>query len=149
MGNLPSHLTCRTSIKVSGKNNNIFIGDSNWKCPNGTAVQEVVESVGKNVSQIIKSGGDIIAAPAIRSQNMQENWLFYLIGIVFILSILTFFYCMVCFCFKRKKNNSFNNDLIQLAKVISNKNDIRQQQQSRPMNNLRSAVPNTPPELKV
>ena len=116
---------------------------------NGTAVQKVMDSVGKTTSQVIQSGGDILTAPAIWLKEIQQNWLSYMIVTAIILSILTFFYCTVCFYLNRKKNNSFNGTLIELAKVIGNKDDIPRQQLPPSMNSLRSVLSNTPAEFKV
>lgn len=107
-------------IKVSGANSQVIVSELGLRHANGTAVQKVMNSVGKTTSQAIQSGGDILTAPAIWLKEIQQNWLSYMIVTAIILSILTFFYCTVCFYLNRKKNNSFNGTLIELAKVIGN-----------------------------
>ncbi|CAF3849038.1 unnamed protein product [Rotaria sordida] len=136
-------------IKGSGSHNQIFVGDSALKVKNGTAVQEVMNTVGKTASKVIESGGDIITAPAVWLKDIQQNWLTYMVLAAIILSILAFFYCSFCFYFNRRKNNSSNNNLIELAKIINNKTGILQQQLPLSMLNLPSVSPNTPAELRV
>jgi len=71
---------------------------------------------------------------------MQKNWLAYLIGAAIILSILAFFYCSFCHYFNRKKNNSFNSNLVEIAKVISNKTGTLPQPLPLPTSNLSSTA---------
>ena len=114
------------SVSVSGQSNQVLVGDAAMKHANGTAVQKVIECVGKTASPVIESGGDIITAPAVWLESIQQNWLAGMIVIAIILPILTFFSCTVCFSLHRKKNNSFNSSLIELFQVIGNKDGILQ-----------------------
>ena len=149
MGVSNSDLSSHQSVSVSDQSNQVLVGDAATKHANGTAVQKVIESVGKTAGQVIESGGDIITAPAVWLKSIQQNWLAYMIVIAIILSILTFFYRTVCFHLNCKKNNSFNSSFIELAKVIGNKHGTLQQQLPSSMNSLRSVLSNTPTELTV
>ena len=133
-------------IKGSGSHNQIVVADSALKLKNGTAVQDRMNSVGKSASKVIESGGNIITAPAVWLKDIQQNCLTYMVLIAIILSILVFFYCSFSFYLNRKKNNSSNSNLIELAKIINNKNGIIQQQLPLSMINLPSVSSRTPAE---
>ena len=117
------------SIKGTGSNNQILLGDSALKLKNGTIVQDMMETAGKTVNKVIESGGDIITAPAVWLKDMQQNWLTYMVVAAIILSILLFFYCLFCNYLPRKKSSSSSNSLIKLAEIISHPNAILPRQQ--------------------
>ena len=107
------------------------------KWPSNT-VTNTVDKVVATAGKIIESGGDIITAPAAWLKSMQRNWLIYLVLIAIIMVCAVFLYCSICYYVNRHANSSFNNNLIELANVISNKNDGTQntQKQSFPLLNL-------------
>jgi hypothetical protein len=127
-------------------NNQILVGDTALKVQNGTAVRDAIDTAGKTASRVLVSSGDILTAPSAWLSDMQKNWLTYMVVVAIILSILAFFYCSYRFYFNRKINNSSNSNLVELAKVISNKTGILQQQQQLPLSilNLPSVPSNTP-----
>lgn len=130
MGIGNSNTSIESSIKGSGSNNEILLGDLSLKPKNGTIVQGVMETAGKTVNRVIESGGDIITAPAVWLKDMQQNWLTYMVVAAIILSILLFFYCLFCIHLPQKKNHSSSKSLIELAKIISHPNTNLQRQQS-------------------
>ena len=101
-----------------------------------------MKSAGKSASKLIEGGADIITAPAVWLKDIQQNWLTYMIVAAVIMLCIAFFYCAVCSYCNRKKNNWSNNNLVELAKVIGNKNGILQQPLSLSAVNLPSVSPN-------
>ena len=93
MGIGNSNTDVDVKMSGSGSNNHISVSDLPSKHKNGTAVQDVMNTVGKTAGKIIESGGDIITAPAVWLKDIQQNWLSYMIVTAIILSILAFFYC--------------------------------------------------------
>ena len=81
------------SIDMTRDNNHVLVGDLALSHANGTAVQKVIESIGKTATQVFESGGDIITAPAICLKSIKQNWLTYMIVTASFLSFLTFIYC--------------------------------------------------------
>jgi len=149
MGIGNSNTNVNPSIYGSGSHKTIAIGDSALKLKNGTAVQDVMKTVGTTASKVIESAGDIITAPAMWLKDLQSNWLSYMVVIAIILSILAFFYCAFCFYSNRKTNDSSGNSLIELAKIINNKTGILQQPLPLSVLNLPSVPLNTPTEFRV
>ncbi|CAF0869188.1 unnamed protein product [Adineta steineri] len=135
------------TISGSGSNNQISVSDLPSKLKNGTAVQDVMNTVGKTAGKIIESGGDIITAPAVWLKDIQQNWLTYMIVTAIILPILAFFYCSFTFYLNKKRNNMSNNNLLNFAKTISNKNGTMQNQLPLSLINLPSVSSNTPAQL--
>jgi hypothetical protein len=127
------------NIKGDAKDIEINIGNTAIKAATDTAVQELINTA----SKVIESGGDIITAPAVWLKDIQQNWITYMVVTAIILSILAFFCYSFCFYFNRKKNSSFNNNLIELAKIINNKGDTLKQPLPLSMLNLPSVSSNT------
>ena len=149
MGFGTSRTSVDPSIQGSGSHNVIAVGDSALKGQNGTAVQDLINTVGKTAGKVIESGGDILTAPGTWLKDLQQNWLAYMVVAAIILSIIVFFYCSFCFYFNRKKNNSSTSNLLELAQIINSKNGILQQQIPLSMLLPPSFPSNTSAELKV
>ena len=128
--------------KGSASNNQLAIGDAALTRPNDTAVQTVMRTTGNTVNRFIESAGDIITVPAVWLKDIQENWLSYMIVAAIILFSIAFLYCACCSFFNWKKNNGSSNNLLELAKVISNKNGTLQQPLPLPAPNSPSIAPN-------
>ncbi|CAF1166054.1 unnamed protein product [Rotaria sordida] len=109
------------NIHGEGKDVKMNIGDTAIKASTDTAAQEVINKVGKTAGKIIESGGDVITAPALWLKDMQKNWLTYMILAAIILVCIVFLYCTVSYYISRKKNHWASTNLVELAKVISNK----------------------------
>ncbi|CAF0876899.1 unnamed protein product [Adineta steineri] len=147
MGIGNSNTVVDATMTGSGSNNQISVSNLPSKLKNGTAVQDVMNTVGKTAGKIIESGGDIITAPAVWLKDIQQNWLSYMIVTAIILSILAFFYCSFTFYSNKKRNNMSNKNLLDFANIISNKNGITQNQLPLSLINLPSVRSNTPAEL--
>jgi len=136
MGN--SKTIVEATMKGSGSHNQINLGESVLQAKNGTAIQDVMSTASKTASKVLESGGSIVAAPAVWLKDIQQNWLSYMLVAAVILSVLAFFYCSFCFYFNRAKKSSSDSSLIELAKIISHKTGVLQQQ-------LPCSVLNLPP----
>ncbi|CAF0876881.1 unnamed protein product [Adineta steineri] len=147
MGIGNSNTDVDAKISGSGSNNHISVSDLPSKLKNDTAVQDVMNTVGKTAGKIMASGGDIITAPAVWLKDIQQNWLSYMIVTAVILSILAFFYCSFKFYLNKKQSNMSNNNLLDFAKIINNKNGTMQNQLPLSLINLPSVSSNTPAQL--
>ena len=92
----------------------------------------------KTAGNVIESGGHILAAPGNWIKSMQKNWLVYVVLAAIIMVCIVFLYCSVCYYVNRHTTNAFSSNLIELATVISNKNEALkpEQQQELSVNNL-------------
>lgn len=117
----------KMNVKEFGKYIKMLIGDKLIGPSTNTAVEEVIKTVGQTASKIIERGGNIITAPATWLKAMQQNWLTYMIVIAIILSTVTFLYCASCCYLNRAKTYASNCNLVELAKVISERSGILQQ----------------------
>jgi hypothetical protein len=133
-----SELTYQQNVHGSGGNNKILIGDSAIKQLNDTALQTVMNTFGKTASKVIESGGDIVNAPVVWLKDMQKNWLAYMVVTAIILSSIAVLYCAISSYFNRKKNNGFNNNLLEIVKIFNNKTGILQQPLPLSVSNLPS-----------
>ncbi|CAF1275829.1 unnamed protein product [Rotaria sordida] len=125
-----------TDIKIN-------IGDTAIKASTDTAAQEVINKVGKTAGKIIESGGDVITAPALWLKDMQKNWLTYMILATIIFVSIVFLYCTVSYYISRKKNHWASTNLVELAKVISNKGAALQPSLALSASNVTSVAANS------
>ncbi|CAF3218232.1 unnamed protein product [Rotaria sp. Silwood2] len=130
------------NVQGDGKNVKMLIGDKAIEASTDTAVQTVIKAAGQTAGNVIEGGGTIITAPAIWLKDIQQNWLTYMIVAAIILLCISFLYCSVCSYLNQKKDNGSNNNLLELAKVFSNKNGILQQPLALSATNLPSIPPN-------
>lgn len=130
----------------SSSNNNMAVGDVAIEQENETAVRKVIDSAGKTVSKVMESGGDILAAPGVWIKDIQQNWYWYMLFGAIIALSLGFIYCSFRCYLNRKKTNVSNSNLLELAKIISSKGNVVQQQLPLSVIDLFSAPSNVPKE---
>lgn len=115
-----SELIYKQENQKGANGNQLNIGDSALKLLNNTPIQQVMDSAGKSASKIIQTGGDLLAAPGVWVKDMQKNWLLYMVLAAIILSSITILYCVVNSYFYRKKSPRYDNNFIEMFKVLSN-----------------------------
>ena len=116
----------KMDVDGDGKDIKMLIGDKAIEASTGTAVQKVIKAAGDTAGKIIEGSGTIVTAPVVWLEHMQENWLAYMILVAVILSTITFLYCAICSYLHRKNNNSSHN-LVELAKIISERSGVLNQ----------------------
>lgn len=101
-----------------------FFGDGHLNTMTNTF--EKVVAIADKVSE---SSADTITTPANWLKSIEKNWLIYLVLVAIIMACIVFLYCSICYYLNRHANSSFNNNLIELANVISNNSDVSQNTQ--------------------